>query len=152
MLVLQLFRGQNLILRLTLVFSLGINLDKKAYKLLALVTHKVIISRDVHFFEKHFPYHFSTTQNTLISSIYPPQIFIPTVTGLNDPTTISIPDASQYSLSSTIISQSTSPYLPTQNTSQIHQPTPISTLPRKSTRAMQPSTLLKYYVCSSTNH
>lgn len=31
---------------------------QKAYKIYDLITHKIVISRDVIFYEKHFPYHF----------------------------------------------------------------------------------------------
>lgn len=37
---------------------IGYPYGQKAYKLYDLVTHKVVISRDVIFYEKHFPYHF----------------------------------------------------------------------------------------------
>lgn len=110
----------------------------KAYKVLDLVTHKIVISRDVVFFEKHFPFHYSSLTNTPLSQIYPLQIFLPTVTDLSD----SSPVHFSTSLNNPNSTSSTS----TTST------TPDSSLPtlRKSTRISKPSTHLHDYICSHT--
>ena len=54
---------------------LGYPSNHKAYKVLDLTTHKIIISRDVVFHEKHFPFHFSTSPLTPSKSTFP--IFLP---------------------------------------------------------------------------
>lgn len=49
---------------------------QKAYKVLNLATNKSMISRDVFFHEKHFPFHFYSTPSTDYST----QFFLPVVT------------------------------------------------------------------------
>ena len=49
--------------RATNCVFLGYPSNQKAYKLLNLQTHKIIISRDVTFHEKHLPFHYSSTPN-----------------------------------------------------------------------------------------
>lgn len=71
---------------------LGYPRAQKAYKLLDLVTSKIIISRDVTLFEKHFSYHYAAQSNTHLFSIYPTQISLPRVTDLSDLTHTLLPD------------------------------------------------------------
>lgn len=49
---------------------------QKAYKVLNFVTNKVVVSRDVTFYEKYFPFHFSSTPSTDYST----KFFLPIVT------------------------------------------------------------------------
>ena len=55
---------------------------QKAYKVYDLVTKKILISRDVIFFEKHFPFHLTTAKSSLSSPFYP--FFLPITTNTND--------------------------------------------------------------------
>lgn len=56
---------------------LGYVANTKGYKVLDISSKKIIVSRDVKFYEKHFPYHF-----TLVSDFtsYPSSIYLPVMT------------------------------------------------------------------------
>lgn len=66
---------------------LGYPIGQKAYKLLNLETHKVFISRDVTFHEKHLPYHLSAS-----SQPHCTPLFLPASTILDTSISIAIPD------------------------------------------------------------
>lgn len=53
---------------------IGYPVNTKGYKVLDLTTKKIVISRDVVFHEKHFPYHFQSANGSFSSDIYLPAI------------------------------------------------------------------------------
>ena len=66
---------------------------QKAYKVYDLVTKKVLISRDVIFFEKHFPFHLQTTTSSHSSPFYP--FFLPLTTNTPDYTEDDVPPSTR---------------------------------------------------------
>lgn len=120
---------------------------QKGYKLLNLSTHKIIISRDVVFYEQHFPYHFSDTSTSPFS-----KFFLPTTTN-TIPYVDDLPDI--FSFPSDSVQPSSTSSLPLQSS----PPTPSSisshTSPdlRRSTRTKKLPSHLDSYVCNSvTSH
>lgn len=72
---------------------LGYPAATKGYKLLNLVTHKIIVSRDVKFHERNFPFHMSKLPNVPTT-----QFFLPTHTPYDSFHHVDIPDVfTQYS-------------------------------------------------------
>ena len=70
---------------------LGYSLTQKGYKVLNLVTNKFIVSRDITFYERHFPFHFSSSSPH--SSPSPSSsIFLPLSTPLQPFQDYDIPD------------------------------------------------------------
>lgn len=117
---------------------LGYPPNQKAYKVLDLSTNKILISRDVIFYEKHFPFHFSSSP----SQAYTKKFFLPTSTpsipySASDlPEIFSSSDSIHTSIStpSSSSTQSISSSLPTRE----HTHIPL----RQSTRPTKPPTHL----------
>lgn len=60
---------------------MGNSLTHKEYKVLNLATRKFLVSRDIIFYERHFPFHFTSSPNTT----HTPTIFLPLSTPLQPP-------------------------------------------------------------------
>ncbi|XP_056691697.1 uncharacterized protein [Spinacia oleracea] len=136
---------------------LGYPPNQKAYKVLNLATNTLIVSRDVIFYEKHIPFHYSPTPKQAYST----QFFLPITTPFTDSANTSSPILDSLSSPSTssspILTPSTSSS-PTQssehspshvsNSSPIQSTEPPEPPQRKSTRVSKPPSHLNDFVCS----
>lgn len=150
--------------------------SQKAYKTYNPTTNKIIISRDVHFQEHHFPYHFHTPPHSPFSQFYLPAstplppyddaVTFPSHTTSLLPPFIPLhhPSSSSNITSDTNISSSSSlsPHTPTSISNpslvvdlsqpSVHQSiTPLPLIPRKSTRPSKPPDHLNDFVCSNAH-
>lgn len=156
--------------RATACIFLGYPPDQKAYKVMDLTTHKIIISRDITFHEKHLPYLHSSTP-----SHPPPSLFLPSHTPFSHDISCPLPDSFLFdthipsspsntipsSPSTTVPSSSSTPITssPSHTSSPINysnnysttpplSPTSPNLPPRHSTRIHKPPTWLADYVAA----
>lgn len=116
----------------------GYPASQKGYKLLNLKNNKIFVSKDVHFHEKYFPFHFSNTPKTSYSH----QFFLPVTTDLSTCSDQNFFYAELTSNTSHLTPISTSIPIPTPS------PPPI----RKSTCSTKPPSHLQDYVCTLSHH
>lgn len=130
---------------------LGYPSHKKAYKVLDLENNKIIISRDIQFYERHFPFHYDTTST---KTNHP--IFLPIDTPFDMDTIFHVPEPLMFDTDSSSASNFTSPPLlsPSHKTttsssfSVTLSPEPQPLVPTiHSTRTSSKPTYLDNYVC-----
>lgn len=144
---------------------IGYPSDQKAYKVLNLVTNKIITSSDIDFYEKHFPFHYNPNPKASystkfflpiatdivsdLSSITIPKIFFPQNI-IPSPTTnqsSSIPLHNSFSILTDSGNDTESVHL----TDLIQLNSSVSTQPvRRSSRASKSPSHLDDYVCNTS--
>ena len=137
--------------RATPCIFIGYPTNQKAYKLYDLNTHKIIISRDVYFYEKHYPYHInSDTTNT--QPHYP--FFLPISTNNDFPVTdiFDTPIFSDHKLSSTTNLKQVNSDIPTPNIIDLSHSINTSPAPiRQSNRHTKVPQYLSDYICNNAS-
>ena len=118
---------------------------QKGYKILNLATHKISVSRDVHFHEHHFPFHYPCPVSSSIpspSTDFPSTIYLPTHTPFTSFSPGDIPD---------IFTSNPSPS--NTNLIDLSEMTPIPNPSlRKSSRPTKSPSYLSEYECPSIKH
>lgn len=134
---------------------LGYPFGQKAYKLYNPKTQKILVSRDVHFMEHHFPYHLSSRDDSQIASSFP--FYLPThIPPLFDdtyptPTTSMPPSSSTPTIPSTHPTPTSIPYPTPPVPLPPLLPIPTNSPPpslRRSTRLLSKPPHLKDYYCN----
>ena len=131
---------------------LGYPVDQKAYKVLTLNTNKILITRDLVFHEKHFPFHFTASPPT--SS----PIFLPTETTIAPSSFPPLPEPLSHSVINQSINTETDhssiKELHSPQSSQIVSPQPDLSQnnlqpPRQSSRPHNKPSWMQDYVCAT---
>lgn len=133
---------------------LGYVIHSKGYKVLDITTNKIFVSRNVTFFEKHFPFLFQSDTSNLQ---YPSEIYIPTVTSISPLDSFDLfPDNADFTnviapVSSTSVDNLHSDDSGSSHSSEVQDiSTSVNHLPlRHSTRQHKTPEYLKDFYCST---
>lgn len=118
---------------------IGYPFGEKAYKVYDLITKKIVISRDIKFHEKHFPFHF--TDHTLGSPF-----FVPVNTPISSPTPACTDEFPPAGHTCTPFSDSIDLEDDLSHSSSPAHHATVQQVPRRSTRAHDPPPHLKDYI------